>query len=111
MPVFSACAARTRRRPLIEFGVLDILAISYASGDGVDIGEGILENRLFIAFELTCDAVAFPQDAVFTEREDELFATAVNEHALKYFVQIESLGGHVLEVPVECAVIGIYGNG
>ena len=60
---------------------------------------------------LAVGAIELPQDAGLAGAEHRLLAVDVNQHALEDLVEIERLGGRVLEVPRELAGVGIEREG
>ena len=90
--------------PLVELSILDVFPISDFTGFRVDTGKSILKDRFFEASEPAGDSVVFPENAVFPN-PDQFLVTAVDQHPLKYFIEIKRFGRNMLEIPIELATV------
>ena len=89
----------------------DVASIGGCAGRGVDRLEDVLENRLLVPEELPGLPIEFPEDTWLANREHQLAAVEVDQHALENFVEVERLAWRVLEVPGERPVIRVERHG
>ena len=56
-------------------------------------------------------AIQLPQDSGLADREDQLLAAGVDEHALVHLVEVQRLARRVLEMPRQLAVVDVERDG
>src|SRR5262245_12257864 len=105
MPVVPAFGARTCRHPLPCFLVSDVAAVMGLAGFQIDRFENVLKHGLLVRKKLAGRPVELPQDARFTNREDELLSRVINEDARKDFSERERFARSRLKVLLQVAVI------
>ena len=67
----------------------------------------VLKNGFLMAEILAGLPVEFPEDSVFSYREDHVLATVIDQHALENDIQIERLARRVRERPGKLPGFGI----
>src|SRR5207249_46489 len=107
LPVMSALGAGTDLKPLADFLLQDVAAVGWLSGLGVDAGEQVLIDRLFMTEKLAGFAIDFPQNSGLADREQKFLAVEVHQNAFENLIHIEGLARRMLKIPLQAAGIGI----
>ena len=101
LPVMPTQQARTRGDATAHTGITNVLPIFETSGCPVDGLEDVLIDRLPQVDECTSAPVKFPQNPVFSDREQPLFSVRVDQDTFIDNIEIKRFTGHMLEIPFD----------
>ena len=105
MPILTTRRARTSRHQFLKLRVNDVLPIGNGPRLSIYMVENILIDRFLMPKEFTTFPVKLPQDPMLTGTKNGPLGTHVNQDALIYLIEVQTLARHVLKMPVQRPIV------